>query len=75
MTSLDVPESGESRSEARRHAPRRIEKLCRRCGKRKALSARYTWKRRVNRRRHHDLCFQCRRAARDAARATPPPRH
>lgn len=75
MTSLDVPKSDERRGEARRHAPRRVEKLCRRCGKRKAIAARYTWKRRVNRRRHHDLCFQCRRAVRDSARATPPPRH
>ena len=75
MTSLDIPASDDRRSEARQRAPRRVQRLCRRCGRRNAVSARYTWKRRVNRHRHHDLCSQCRRAVRDSARATPPPRH
>ena len=70
MTSLHVPEVDGRRDGARRRAARRVRKLCRRCGKRDALAARYTWKRRVNRHLHHDLCFQCRRALRDAARAT-----
>lgn len=74
MTSLDGPEGDERRREIARHASRREGKLCRRCGKRDALAARYTWKRRVNRRRHHDLCFRCRRALRDSERATAPPR-
>ena len=71
----NVPEDNDRRSEGRHRGPRRVRRLCRRCGKRNAVAARYTWKRRVNRRRHHDLCSQCRRAVRDSARATPPPRH
>ncbi len=74
MTSLDGPEGDERRRETPRHASRREAKRCRRCGKRDALAARYTWKRRVNRRRHHDLCFRCRRALRDSERATAPRR-
>ena len=74
MTSLDGPERDERRRETRRLASRQDRKLCRRCGKRAALAARYTWKRRVNRRRHHDLCFRCRRALRDSERATASPR-
>ncbi len=52
----------------RQHVSGQHDRLCRRCGKRKALCTRYTRKRRVNRKRHHDLCFQCRRAVRDATR-------
>ena len=74
MTSLDGPEGDGPRRETRRLASRQDRKRCRRCGKRDALAARYTWKRRVNRRRHHDLCFRCRRALRDSERATAPPR-
>ena len=62
---VDQPNRG-SRDRTARHG-----KLCRRCGRRKALCTRYTRKRRVNRKRHHDLCFQCRRAVRDATRSCP----
>lgn len=62
MSADDDPRKG---SQGRTARP---ELLCRRCGKRKALCSRYTWKRRVNRKRRHDLCTRCRRSLRDSAR-------
>ena len=59
---VDQPSRG-SRDRTARH-----DNLCRQCGRRKALCTRYTRKRRVNRHLRHDLCFQCRRALRDATR-------
>ena len=56
------------RNVSRHWKARQDRKLCRQCGKRKALFTRYTWKRRVRRDRYHDLCFQCWRAVHDAAR-------
>ena len=68
MTNLEVSADADQQSRGSRTRTAQRDKLCRRCGRRKALSTRYTWKRRVNRKRHHDLCFQCRRAVRDASR-------
>ena len=68
MANLEMSADVEQRSRESKDPTARLDKLCRRCGRRKALCTRYTWKRRVNRNRHHDLCFQCRRAVRDATR-------
>ena len=67
MVNLDMSADVDQRKGSRGRTTR-SETLCRRCGKREALCSRYTRKQRVNRRRRHDLCFQCRRALRDATR-------
>lgn len=67
MLNLDLSADVGRRQGARKRTTRQ-ETLCRRCGKRKALCSRYTRKRRINLHRHHDLCFSCRRALRDATR-------
>ena len=71
MANVEMSTDVEQRSRESKDPTARLDKLCRRCGRRKALCTRYTRKRRVNRKRHHDLCFQCRRAVRDAARSCP----
>ncbi len=71
MANLEMSADVEHRSRESKDRSARPGKLCRRCGRRKAVCTRYTWKRRVNRKRHGDLCFQCRRAVRDAARRCP----
>ena len=68
MTNLEMSADADRRSRGSRTRTARHAKLCRRCGRRDAFCTRYTWKRRVNRERHHDLCFRCRRAVRDASR-------
>ncbi len=68
MVNLDVSADIDQGSRGSRDRATGHDKLCRRCGKHKALCTRYTQKRRVNRGRHHDLCFRCRRAVRDATR-------
>ena len=67
MVNLDMSADVDQRKGSRGRTTR-SETLCRRCGKREALCSRYTRKRRVNRHLRHDLCFQCRRALRDATR-------
>ena len=67
MVNLDTSADVDPRKGSRGRTAR-PEMLCRRCGKRKALCSRYTWKRRVNLRRRHDLCARCRRALRDSTR-------
>lgn len=67
MVNLDMSADVDPRKGSRERAAR-PEMLCRRCGKRKALCSRYTWKRRVNLKRRHDLCTRCRRSLRDSTR-------
>jgi hypothetical protein len=67
MVNLDMSADVDRRHGARGRTAR-PETLCRRCGKREALCARYSRKQRINRTRRHDLCFQCRRALRDSTR-------
>ena len=67
MVNLDMSADVDQRKRSKRRATR-SETLCRRCGKREALCSRYTGRRRIDLKRHHDLCAQCRRALRDAAR-------
>ena len=67
MVNLDMSADVDRRKGSKRRTTR-SEALCRRCGKREAVSSRSTRKRRVNLRRRHDLCHQCRRALRDATR-------
>lgn len=68
MLNLSMSSSVVRQNVSREWKTRQDRKLCRQCGRRKALFTRYTWKRRVKRDRYHDLCFQCWRAVRDAAR-------
>lgn len=67
MMNLDMSAEAEQRKESR-GSTTRSETLCRRCGKREALGSRDARKPRANRKKHHDLCSQCRRALRDSTR-------
>ena len=66
MVNLDMSAEVVQQKESR--GSTRSETLCRRCGKREALGSRDARKPRANRKKHHDLCSQCRRALRDSAR-------